>query len=425
MVSKVIAPRAETCTVGPASVARDPISRVRPTGGPFEFKSSSSSWQQCERVQLFPQMKWLVGAPAKSADAPNTPSLLRATDTLNVSTWNIDFSSSFAKQRVINAIRHLQERLAQPPYSLSKGSVILLQEVSDPPRPKAGFCRDTSNDALAAILADEWVQREFLIADVYVPNNYGTVTLFSKNIAMAVASLDLVGSGEVTAQPRGCFRAPAPGSIMGRDVLGVDLLLEDGGVLRICNVHLESLSMGTKIRPVQLAFVSKLLREKSVSAGIVAGDMNAIETPDLTLPDQENVQLRDVWVEYTGKEAALTADSQNIGRQPRAVRHEGPPTWGGEQGHTWGYHEKTIFYPRRLDKVLFCNNDHNKLGVEPVKGGNVDRLGINLMAKIDAEEDPEEKFDNSEDEPEECLPVSDHFGLITRFVVVTSEDKPE
>lgn len=41
--------------------------------------------------------------------------------------------------------------------------------------------------------------------------------------------------------PRGCFRAPAPASVMGRDLLCVDLIILQGGnILRICNVQIES-----------------------------------------------------------------------------------------------------------------------------------------------------------------------------------------
>jgi len=177
--------------------------------------------------------------------------------------------------------------------------------------------------------------------------------------------------------------------------------------------------MGTKTRPLQLALASQLLREKCVAVGIVAGDMNAIDRHDLTLPSQEDIQLRDVWAEYTGEETALSVDSENLGPKEEQSENDGKESnWGEENGHTWGYQSgKTIFHPRRMDKILFRVNEGAKVWLEPVKGGKVDRLGVNVDVKIDCEQRPGEE--------DEYLPISDHFGLITRFIVVASEKQDD
>jgi len=324
----------------------------------------------------------------------------------------------------------MQERLSEPPYSSSTGTVILLQEVADL-GVGGGFFRDSS--ALAAILADEWARRGFLTASTTMPQTYGTVTLISKNLATVPAQRDTDIQNN---SPRGCFRVPAPASVMGRDLLCIDIILQGSGILRICNAHLESLAMGTKTRPLQLALASQLLREEGVAAGIVAGDMNAIETPDFTLSSREDIQLRDVWAEYIGKETALAADSENIGRKEKSSENDGKEgNWGEGKGHTWGYQSgRTSFHPRRLDKILFRVNKGAKVWLEPVEGAKVDRLGMLLDVKIDSEQYlkegsiPEENYYEgsiSGEEEDEYLKVSDHFGLMTRFIVVTGQGRGE
>lgn len=265
--------------------------------------------------------------------------------------------------------------------------------------------------ALAVILDHKWIQQEFLAVDITFPGNYGTVTLVSQNLAIATTGI-----------PRGCFRVPNPTSFMGRDILSTDLVLENGGILRICNVHLESLSgHGTKARPLQLALVSKLLKQEGISAGIVGGDMNAIEPPDFVLHRQEDIQLKDVWVEFVGEEVAIEKDNEFVGRKGRVGENDGSSTnWGDAACHTWGYNsEKTIFYPRRMDKVLFCNAPEANLSLVPVKGGAMERLGIQKKVKVEFEK-PSKEAGEEVDEDEYCdfLHLSDHFGLLTRFVVV-------
>ncbi|KAF8454389.1 hypothetical protein BGX38DRAFT_1267985 [Terfezia claveryi] len=322
----------------------------------------------------------------------------------------------------------MQERLSEPPYNSSTGTVILLQEVSDPGAREGYFRNNCDSSALAGILADEWVRSDFLTADTRMMATYGTVTLISKNLATVPAqrNTNVKDNGS-----RGCFRVPAPASVMGRDLLCVDLILQRSGILRICNVHLESLTMGTKTRPLQLALASQLLREEGVAAGIVAGDMNAIDTQDFTLPSREDIELQDFWAEYIGRETALAADSEKIGWKEESSENSGNESnWGEEKGHTWGYQSgNTIYNPRRLDKILFRVNKDAKAWLEPVEGAKVDRLGVNLDVKIDLEQPPEEGSNPQEDyyegiskeEKDEPLWVSDHFGLMTRFNVVTGE----
>ncbi|KAF8457031.1 Endonuclease/exonuclease/phosphatase [Kalaharituber pfeilii] len=402
-------PGPSTCTTTAASVApARPKDHPKFTNGPYIFSATTSSW-----VPLSSASDNLSSTPgAASPPRPHVPN-----DTITLITWNIDFGSPYTRTRCLSILSHLRERLNTPPNTSSTGTMILLQEVYDP-EPNGGKVRfinqgSKEQGAMAAILEHEWVQRKFVLVDTGFPGGCGTVTLVSKNLSIATAQ----SSSEE--HVRGCFRIRAPHTIFDRDILGVDLL-SSGGVLRICNVHLESLAgHGTKVRPAQLALAASLLKAPGVSAGIVAGDMNAIQTPDFTLHKHNDIALRDVWVDIVGDEKALELDSQNVRNKTKRTENIGPPNaWGKEACHTWGYQSgKTQFYPRRMDKIMYCVNKAAEVGLEVVKEDPepLERVGVNVYVEI---KEAEEGDSDGEEEEEERVWLSDHFGLIVRFAVV-------
>ena len=122
---------------------------------------------------------------------------------------------------------------------------------------------------------------------------------------------------------------------MGRTALFVDIELGDPNlksfalkpefchVLRIANTHLESLPQGQRERPVQLAAIASVLRQRGVRAGLVAGDMNVIS------PADEHIHVIAELEDACGAKGA----SQTM--------------------HTWGYQPRCQFPPGRLDRVFF------------------------------------------------------------------------
>ncbi|KAH8823011.1 Endonuclease/exonuclease/phosphatase [Flagelloscypha sp. PMI_526] len=229
-----------------------------------------------------------------------------------------------------------------------EASVVLLQEVHV--------------QALDTIKENKWVQDNFIIlpreATKWPPGaKYGNVTLVSRDLEVAKCSIVKFGS-----------------SMMHRAAVFVDIWMaggtaasEEDYVLRIANVHLESMKEGTQQRPRQLEVVSQFMNEETgeLSGGIIAGDMNPIEpSVDLGLP--ESFGFLDAW---TGGER-------------------------NEEGWTWGYQGGTEGgrYPQaRFDKVLYLRRREYEVD-EPR------RVGVGLRAQ---------NYNG------DTFWASDHFGLKT------------
>lgn len=418
-----------------------------PTGGPYYYDCTHAAWLQ-------------VSGGCLAAAPPLGPE-----SRLNVATWNIDFVAPHPCERARAVLACLRRWLRRSPYDGSAGSVVLLQEVrylrnSTRSLAKGGEGEDgTQDSALEAILSDGWVQSEFYITSVSIPGRYGTVTLVSKTLPIATTTTttttnpplppqsqtqtacqkekekgeeereDDSGSGGIH-----CFRVPAPGTIFGRDILCVDLLVRRGGdlgggrdgILRICNVHLDSGDgHGVQARPAQLACASTLVRAgPGVVAGIVAGDMNPCAPSDAH--QHENIGLTDVWVEHVGQPAALAFDlapiasaaagaaaatttSRNSSSSSRSS------TCGEEACHTWGYQSPAraagAYPPKRLDKILFYSAHPATLRPLPAPAGTsspLSRLGVGESITLDAP---------TQTGQQESVVLSDHFGLLTRFVI--------
>lgn len=204
-------------------------------------------------------------------------------------------------------------------------------------------------DAMPIILQNKWVREHFIVVPTstkYWPSpRYGNVTLISDTIP-TINAQSLVFAN----------------SRMGRNAVIVDIHLAVPGsdrlpLLRIANVHLESLPEGTLRRPGQLLSTAAMLRADGVHAGIVAGDMNPIDSRDASLP----------------ADAGLT-DAY-------------PGADDNEASFTWGYQPRKRFPACRMDKILYTGDV--SLEVDTPR-----RIGVGLKMATGQW-------------------VSDHYGLMT------------
>ena len=100
------------------------------------------------------------------------------------------------------------------------------------------------------------------------------------------------------------FRMELP-SRYGRDALCVDIAAPaaSGAVIRLLNVHLESLGFYFR-RSVQMRELVGLLHEPRSRGGIIAGNFNAISPKDHMLVDAH--ELLDAWVALHGSTGGAT-----------------------------------------------------------------------------------------------------------------------
>ena len=125
-----------------------------------------------------------------------------------------------------------------------------------------------------------------------------------------------------------------------RDALFVDIKVHGAqeGLLRLCNVHLESLVAKPPVRPLQVARAAKHLKMSSVYASVLAGDLNAVEPFDRTLHSDND--LKDAYLELGSKE-------------------------DHDEGYTWGQQAHPALRERfgcsRMDKVFYRGEGGFKL----------------------------------------------------------------
>ena len=273
--------------------------------------------------------------------------------TIRLITWNIDAEAQGGPIRMTGALRYLEALINSLPPSLPL--IICFQEL-------------VPND-LKLLQAASWIRARFTLTDIDPVNwrtpYYGTATLIDQRLRL----------GRV-------FRVYYKDTQMDRDGLFVDITTNPVSTtaprtLRFCNTHLESLVANPPLRPAQLAEASQQLHEPSVHAGIIAGDLNALESFDRTLPAANG--LKDAYLEAGGQE-----DS--------------------EQGYTWGFQSyaelREKFGCSRLDKVLSCGR---------VEVRCLQRIGIGVKVE-EAKRAKMRSFGALEF-------VSDHYGLMADVVV--------
>ena len=268
--------------------------------------------------------------------------------TLRLISWNIDMLIGFAEERMSAALDHLSALVAS----------------TDKDVPIVVFLQEMSQSDMRQIRETAWIQQCFYISDLDEKNwlspLYGTNTLVDRRLTIS----------EI-------FRVRWV-SKFDRDGLFVDLALSgksEGKVLRLCNTHLESLVADPPVRPLQLSAAAPYLHDKKAVAGLLAGDLNAIQPFDRTLHSDNG--LKDVYLELGGKEDS--DDGYTWGQQvPQALREK--------------------FGCTRMDKILFAG---------AITPRTFQRIGVGVKV---AEDQRQAMRDAGEEEW-----VTDHYGVMADF----------
>lgn len=288
---------------------------------------------------------------------------------LKIVTWNLGWRLPDPAKRATAAMRHLESIFTKRPGLL----VVMLQEV----------CLES----LRALRNDQWVQENFVMTD----------SDLSKSIHDEVVGDSFIMREELwkpaphftimllpkTLRILSCFRVPLV-TAMGRDALVADISVSDElqtrKAMRLCTTHLESLPGLNPHRFSQLAMISTLLKEPRISeheniAGVVGGDMGAIESSDRSMHKAPRVSLKDVWEDA-----------------PKQVLPELEPggqdsTYGRARGNTFGYQSQYRSSRKRLSK-FFCTGKVDSIAlsrplVQDVTG-KLGRVGIGCKTEVEA-----------------------------------------
>lgn len=289
---------------------------------------------------------------------------------LKLASWNIDWCSPGPAARASAALGHLNELFGETADPL----VVMLQEVRQ--------------ESLQVILGNPWVQRNFLVSNVSPPESEYT------NIpgdSFILRRLDWQAAPYFTlmmiSRPLAitdCFRVPFV-STMGRDALVVDIpILNPGGqtrsieCLRLCTTHLESLWPGKAYRPGQLALISALLKgtlamDSKIIAGVVGGDMNAIDGTEHDFHKAGDVDMKDVWEDVPAPSV------------PARKPFQKDLTDGRARGNTWGYQSKAKRNGKRMDKFFYTGLlKAVALGEAQDVTGRFGRIGMGLKTEVEA-----------------------------------------
>ena len=253
-------------------------------------------------------------------------------------------------KRTSAVMDYLKDLFGDPPPAM----VVMLQEVHD--------------HSLTAILAHQWIRKNFVLSNAEAPQRYFTIVMVSRHL-----------------RAENWFRVPFQ-SRMERDALVVDIELSNlkgeldypKRYLRLSTTHLESLpeTEGDELRPRQLAQISALLKAPSthraqIIGGIVGGDMNAISPTDAFTHKAHDIDLHDVWED--------TPPSPIPARKP----FQKDLTYGKAKGNTWGYQSQRANSRKRLDKFFYTGLVETMALVEPQDlTGKVGRLGIGIKTNI-------------------------------------------
>lgn len=304
--------------------------------------SSSSDKPKPQKAYAFSGGNWQV----TSGGSPS-PSISK----IRIITWNIDFQAQGGPIRMMGALRYLESLIGT--FTANLPVVVHLQEM-------------VAND-LKMLQEAPWIRARFAMSDIDTTNwqnpYYGTTTLVDHRLPIAQVFRNLYKTQ------------------MDRDGLFIDILIGHSftpRTIRFCNTHLESLPAKPPLRPAQLATASQHLHAPPLHAGILAGDLNAIESFDRSLHTVNN--LKDAYLEAGGTEDC-------------------------DQGYTWGYQSYTELRENygcsRLDKILYC-------GKCEVKG--LERIGIGVRVE-QSKRMKMRSFGALEF-------VTDHYGLMADVVIL-------
>ncbi|KAH7381931.1 Endonuclease/exonuclease/phosphatase, partial [Cadophora sp. MPI-SDFR-AT-0126] len=310
---------------------------------------------------------------------------LESDSVLKVVSWNINWSSPGPEARATAALEHIRGLFGEVQYPF----VVMFQEV----------CQES----LQAVVENPWVQRNFVLSNTEPPKSlytkiHGDSFVFERLDWRAAPYFTLMMISRNLAI-ESCFRVPFV-TIAGRDALVVDIPVsgsreqnETKECLRLCTTHLMSLWGGKAERPGQLALISTLLKgeptmKSKVVAGLVGGDMNAIDRSEHEFHRAIDVDLQDAW--------------EHVPAPPIPARRGGRKdlTYGRARGNTWGYQSKNAKERKRMDKLLYTGSLKTVALDEALDfSGRLGRLGIGLKTDVDAWEEEINAW------------VSDHFGI--------------
>lgn len=342
---------------------------------------------------VFSGSKWQQrGGPPSGAQQAGAANEEPRISNIRLLTWNIDFMAPFPQARMASALAHLRAVVEATPESTAV--VICLQELRqdmpvDPGRLLGSVSFDPQvADDLRQLASAGWVQERFLVTDLTADHwrcGYNSVTLVDRRLGVeGVSRLPFVSEYKreallvdipVVAPPRSGAQAEGGGGTgRGRSVV------------RLCNVHLDSMAGKPPMRPVQWKACAKYLQDEAdgVVAGILAGDCNANQSYDLTLPEENG--FKDAYLEMGGKES-------------------------DPDGHTWGpQSSNSRFPPKRMDKVCFWQPGEGGGDDEVLKLKSLEKIGVGVKV-----EDESISVKLTEDGWLDF--VTDHYGLMADFEV--------
>lgn len=370
----------------PAKLTQKQLEEYTPKSQPY-YIFSGSKWQRVRPpAAAATAQEEAPPPPVPGADEkPGTDEKAPGITNLRILTWNIDFMAPFPQARMSSALAYLQTLVDGIPTSTAV--VICLQELrQDMPisldRLDRTFDPQVADD-LRQIAAAPWVQERFAVSDLAADHwrcGYNCVTLVDRRLGVVgVSRLPFVSEYRreallvdiaVVAPP------PSGGGGGGRP----------GSVLRVCNVHLDSMAGKPPMRPIQWKGCAKYLQRGSdgVAGGILAGDCNANQDYDLTLAEENG--FRDAYLEMGGKD-------------------------GDPEGHTWGPQSRGSRFPhKRMDKVCFC---------QPAgSGGDEQLLNLKSLEKIGIGVKVGDESVGAKLAEEGWLDfVTDHYGLMADFEI--------
>lgn len=375
------------------NLLRKQLEQYTPVPQPY-ITFEDAAWKSIDPSQQPPK--------APTPDSPANPPSPTAITNLRLFTWNIDFQAPSPQARMATALSHLATLVASTPHTTAV--IICLQELQQDiltsstddddtfTASEAAARHPTSPDAddLGQLAAAPWVRARFAASDLLTTRHwrvpYNVVTLVDRRLAISrVARMPFV-------------------SEFGREALLVDIALwhsgtvaGDGGggastkaaVLRVCNVHLDSMGDRSRLRAIQWKACAKYLQDYEgggVVAAVLAGDCNANNVEDETAPMENG--FRDAYLELGGEE-------------------------GDPEGHTWGPQSRGTRFPhRRMDKVCFWQREEaGEAGAQkPLELKGLEKIGEGLRVEDEAasrELIEERGLDY----------VSDHYGLMADFEV--------
>ena len=251
--------------------------------------------------------------------------------------------------------------------------------------------QEVCHESLQVMLQNPWMQRNFVLSNIIPPEsvytnipgdsfmlrrvNWAAVPYFS--LLMISRSLAI----------ESCFRIPFV-TLQGRDALVVDIPIsnstqpnESKDCLRLCTTHLESSWSGKAYRPGQLGLISTLLKgepniKSRVVAGLVGGDMNAIDLWEHEFHRAIDVDLQDAWEDIPAPPIPVLEPLQK------------DLSYGRAKGNTWGYQSGKPRTKKRKDKFLYTGALET-VALEEAQDvtGRLGRLGIGLKIEVNAWEE--------------------------------------